>query len=108
MSAMDSFFSVEVPRTSVLSFPRLSQAVKTSDAEAKRAFLELLLEKVFLRDIAMKNTFWSEEDQEEMSLFNVKERNDLTNEIFKNKLAEQLVEIGAFDLATMTETPGEK
>ncbi|MEK6558426.1 MAG: hypothetical protein AABZ14_09035 [Candidatus Margulisiibacteriota bacterium] len=108
MSTLDSFLSVNPANSLDYKTLGLSRAVETTDDGARRAFLELLLEKVFLRDMAIKNTLLGSDDNEESPLFNVKERNEFTNEIFKNKLAEQLVEIGVFDLGIGSDMSKEK
>ena len=83
-------------------------ATQPTDLDVKRAFLQLLLEKVYLKDFSIAGTGIANnlsEDQGDVSIFNTDMANTVVNDLMRQQLATQMIDNNAFDLGNVEGKP---
>jgi isocitrate lyase len=97
-----SFFGM----SNVIENGQISGTSKLSDNDVRKAFLQLLLEKVYLNGFQtatpLNNTDSNDED---FSVFSQDMSNTFVNDMFRQQISEQMIQSDVFNISDLGGTP---
>ncbi|MDD4526963.1 MAG: hypothetical protein PHF25_02875 [Candidatus Margulisbacteria bacterium] len=90
-----------VGNSSIIDVSKFQNPTAEQEAEIKQEFAKMFVDKVFMNKVSLGDIFQTEEDDEE-NLFRGMFSNDiskmLVDDIFRQQVAQQMVENGTIDL----------
>jgi hypothetical protein len=88
--------------SSVIEYGQVGRTALSDDGDVKRAFLKLLLDKVYLNSFqAVAPLDNSDNTDEEFSIFDQDVGNSFVNDMFRQQISDQLIQSDVFNLGDL-------
>ncbi|GEM_PF-3503865 len=89
-----------IGNSSIIDSNRLQNPTTEQAAEVKREFAKLFIDKVFMNRVSLGDIFQADEDEENLfkGMFSDDVAKMMTDDIFRQQVAEQMIDSGTLDL----------